>query len=141
MSGLEFGVRDGSEYDTEDAECLDNGEFAVTAGEFVEDITPSPLPVQKPAARGCQSSDTVVARSLGEHGVTLGWCRFILLLVGGLGEPDCVELQQPEFVPRCGRHNEAGVGMSLVNTDPELHEAQHAEWPNMCAVIEKQVVI
>ena len=72
MSGLEFGVRDGSEYDTEDAECLDNGEFAVTAGEFVEDITPSPLPVQKPAARGCESSDTVVARSLGELGVTLG---------------------------------------------------------------------
>ena len=68
-------------------------------------------------------------------------CRFILLLVGGLGEPDCVDLQQPEFVPQCGRHNEAGVGMSLVNTDPELHEAQHAEWPNMCAVIEKQVVI
>ena len=72
MPGLEFGVRDGSEYDTEDAECLDNGEFAVTAGEFVEDITPSPLPVQKPAAGGCQSSDTVVARSLGELGVTLG---------------------------------------------------------------------
>ena len=73
MSGLEFGVRDGSEYDTEDAECLDNGEFAVTAGEFVEDITPSTLPVQKPAAnRGCESSDTVVARSLGELGVTLG---------------------------------------------------------------------
>ena len=74
MPGLEFGVRDGSEYDTEDAECLDNGEFAVTAGEFVEDITPSPLPVQKPAARGCgtESSDTVVARSLGELGVTLG---------------------------------------------------------------------
>ena len=66
MPGLEFGVRDGSEYDTEDAECLDNGEFAVTAGEFVEDITPSTLPVQKPAARGCESSDTVVARSLGE---------------------------------------------------------------------------
>ena len=71
----------------------------------------------------------------------LVWCRIILLLYGGLGEPDCVELQQPEFVPQCGRHNEAGVGMSLVNTDPELHEAQHAEWPNMCAVIEKQVVI
>ena len=25
------------------------------------------------------------------------------------------------------------------DVDPELHEAQHAEWPNMCAVIEKQV--
>ena len=80
MSGLEFGVRDGSEYDTEDAECLDNGEFAVTAGEFVEDITPSTLPVQKPAARGCgtESSDTVVARSLGELGVTLGLVQILI---------------------------------------------------------------
>eukprot|EP00092_Neocalanus_flemingeri_P040748 GFUD01044363.1.p1 GENE.GFUD01044363.1~~GFUD01044363.1.p1 ORF type:complete len:441 (+),score=109.06 GFUD01044363.1:120-1325(+) len=44
-----------------------------------------------------------------------------------------------DFVPKCGRHNPDGYRQSLVNLDKSLHESQFAEWPNMCAIIEKGV--
>ena len=38
------------------------------------------------------------------------------------------------------RHNPDGYRQALINLDEGLHESQFAEWPNMCAIMEKVVV-
>ena len=37
------------------------------------------------------------------------------------------------------RHNPDGYRQALINLDEGLHESQFAEWPNMCAIMEKVI--
>jgi len=44
--------------------------------------------------------------------------------------------QEPEYVPKCGRHNAGGFNVKIEGFEDS--ESQFGEWPHMCAVMHKE---